>query len=410
MNEDFVIDQKLLKFVDVRRLMDSLQYSVENPTVAGGKVYATVVGVSESSGATGKGKTGQNRTLSPSIDVESGKFFCSCEDYTFRKIMCKHVLALLRHIKKSDPATFSQFIESLNGAGKSSTLETYIRTDVEALDKIILGVPKGAVFGIVGEPKVGKTFLSYQIAANAVREGGRALFVNTETDFPTEEIFNKYKEIYGKRYHLDDVAVDVVNISNLIELCKFFGLEVEFIEKGMKLDTSIRQLSFSGSEVYNMVLNMGYNIVVVDSLTAPVKQSIPVPPNQNLPARATVINTLWGRFALTAEKFHVPVVVTHHVSKDPQSYSYGEPFGGDSVLYNMKFVVYVLNGAGEEKEVWKDEARRFMIYRYPGIPKRIMVPARLKKDFGFVSEPLSRGKGVEESSAAEEVLEETLEA
>ncbi|MEM3489595.1 MAG: hypothetical protein QXO75_08105, partial [Nitrososphaerota archaeon] len=108
--------------------------------------------------------------------------------------------------------------------------------------------------------------------------------------------------------------------------------------------------------------------------------------------------------------FRVPVVVTHHVSMDPQSYSYGEPFGGDSVLYNMKFVVYVLNGAGEEKEVWKDEARRFMIYRYPGIPKRIMVPARLKKDFGFVSEPLSRGKGVEESSAAEEVLEETLEA
>ncbi|MEM3390441.1 MAG: ATPase domain-containing protein [Candidatus Bathyarchaeia archaeon] len=407
MNEDVVIDRRLLKYVDVRRLMDSLHYRIENFTVAGGKVYASVVSVTESSEANRRGQTGQGRTLSPSVDVETGKFFCSCEDYTFRKTLCKHVLALLRQMKKSDPDTFSRFIASLDGEGKPSMLETYVKTDVESLDRVILGVPKGAVFGIVGEPKVGKTFLSYQIAVNAVRGGCRALFVNTETDFPTEEIFNKYREIYGRRYQLDDVAVDVVNISSLVDLCKFFGLEVEFVEKGMKLDTSIHAISFDTSEVYNVILNMGYNIVVVDSLTAPVKQAVPVPPNQNLPARATVINTLWGRFALTAEKFRIPVVVTHHVSKDPQSYSYGEPFGGDSVLYNMKFVVYVLNGAGAEKDAWKDEARRFMIYRYPGIPRRVIVPARLKKDFGFVSEPLPSKKGAAEDSLQED-LEETV--
>ncbi|MGB9623023.1 MAG: RAD55 family ATPase, partial [Candidatus Bathyarchaeia archaeon] len=322
----------------------------------------------------------------------------------FRKVMCKHVLALLRHMKKQCAGEFEKFIAAYDGAGRNSVIDAYVRTDVEALDNIIKGVPRGAVFGVVGEPKVGKTFLSYQVAVNSVRSGGRALFVNTETDFPTEEIFSKYREIYAKRYGLNDVPVDVVNVNDLRELCKFFGLEVELIEKGMKLDTSIRLASYEESEVHYLVSSIGYNSVVVDSLTAPVKQHIPVPPNQNLPARATVINTLWGRLALTAEKFNIPVIVTHHVSKDPQAYSYGEPFGGDSVLYNMKFVVYVLGGAGEERDAWREEARRFMIYRYPGISRRIMVPVRLKKDYGFVSEPLPK-KGGGASETSDEIVE-----
>jgi len=365
-----------------------------------GKVYATVSPISE--GESGGGKKGSGRSLSASIDLEEGTFFCSCEDYTFRKALCKHVLALLRYLKDNNPEEFDRYMAALDGARKESQLTAYVRTDVEALDKVIRGVPKGTVFGVVGEPKVGKTFLSYQIAVNAVRSGGRALFVNTETDFPTEEIFGKYKEIYAKRYGMNDVPVDVVNMSNITELCDFFGLKVEFIEKGMKLDTSIHPVDFFKSPVCALISEVGYNIVVVDSLTAPVKQNIPVPPNQNLPARATVINTLWGRFALVAEKFNIPVVVTHHVSKDPQAYSYGEPFGGDSVLYNMKFVVYVLNGAGPERDAWREEARRFMVYRYPGIPKRVMVPARLKTDYGFVSEPLPKKKGEGSSEEAAE--------
>jgi len=392
--EDIIVHEKLLKYTDLNRMVDSLAYKVEDLTVASGKVYTVI----ESNG----------RSLSPSVDLVDGSYNCTCEDYIFRKpIMCKHIIALLRTLKKRRKRDFETFIASLDKAQNNPTVDSYIPTDVPALDSVIHGVPRGAVFGLVGEPKVGKTFFSYQIAANATRDGGRALFVNTEIDFPAKEMFDKIKEIYCRRYGMQEAKVDVINIDSLVQLCKFFGLQVEIAGEGKKVDARIVPEDFEKSLCHNLIMSGGYRIVVVDSLTAPLKQAIPVPPNQNLPARATVVNMLWGHFSKIVSKFNIPIIVTHHVSKDPQSHTYGQPFGGDTVLYNMKFIVYVLGGSEKERKLWGEEGRRFMVYRYPGIAERIIVSARLKKDWGFTSE--EEIEVVEEKATVQSKHEEVLE-
>jgi RecA/RadA recombinase len=374
------IHEKVRERTTLERLTLSLSLQVEDVRVVGQKY-------------TGKVSGDGGRTIAPSINVETGEWSCSCEDFIARKnIMCKHVLALLRYIKSTSQPAFDTFIKNLDG--KPPSVETAsVPSGISALDECIEGIPKGVVLGIAGRPQIGKTFLSFHFAYYAYLASARpGLFINTETDFPIKKI--KFQDIYAQRLKVPKDAVEIINMTTLAELGTLFGIRIELEASGKKVTP---YLSYVGGErdfpAYILAREKKLSVMVVDSLTAPLKREISVPPNQNLPARASVINFLWARMERIAYDLNIPVIITHHLSVNPEGYGHGLPWGGDSILYHTKFFMFLLDGAKEERDKWGEEGRRIMLFRYPGIQsKTVIIPVRLKKDFGFCEDNIKEAK------------------
>jgi hypothetical protein len=140
------------------------------------------------------------------------------------------------------------------------------------------------------------------------------------------------------------------------------------------------------------------SLIIIDSLTKPVKDSIGSE-TSNLPARAQIIERLFGKLYQVAEIYDIAIIVLHHSSIAPPIGPYhdiGHAYGGNPIYYNSKYIIQLLSGTKPEKEIecaenkkntWNQEARRIMLIRRPDEQSTgIKIPIRLKKDWGFSDE------------------------
>jgi len=138
------------------------------------------------------------------------------------------------------------------------------------------------------------------------------------------------------------------------------------------------------------------SLIIIDSLTKPVKDSIGSE-TSNLPARAQIIERLFGKLYQIAEIYDIAIIVLHHSSIAPPIGPYhdiGHAYGGNPIYYNSKYILQFLNGtkvereikcAENEKETWNLESRRVILIRRPNEQATgERIPIRLRKDMGFV--------------------------
>jgi len=321
----------------------------------------------------------KDRTIVPSINISSGEYACSCEDYIYRKVFCKHLVALFLRLNEDDKERFlKSFLESRKSV--PSKIGRPLSSGCEALDKLMGGgVPSGILLGIYGESKIGKTWLAYQLSSAISSQLKKpSLYIDTE-GFS----FDKLREYFSRRF--EGSEVHITEARDIYRLLEFFGIKLVLkSSEGGRIDAIIELSSKPfESPAYRLIRDLEYKVLVIDSLTEVLKRFIPVPPQQNFPARAAVINVLFGRLEEIVSPLNIVGIIVHHQSKNPMmEHSWGKPYGGQNIMYNLKYLLQILPPRKADIETYGERCRRILRAYWPGLEQEEVVVV-LEKDYGY---------------------------
>jgi len=319
--------------------------------------------------------TSQKEVITANVDEYAvkvgldGSYSCTCPDFVYRKKICKHIIAVLL---KTKPSISMKVLESI--VHQKPKAEITISTGIKELDSFA-PIPIGVV-GIIGPSKIGKTLFTtqmlYKISADTKKPG---LYVDTE-GFYTPEAISKSEEIFGKRYG-KDARVEFIQIKTLESLLNFLGLSISIEAKEKKIDVTVNFVtSAEDTPIMRIAQFLDISALAIDSFTMPIKRVFGSG-TQNLPARAALINGMFARLEEISATLDIPIFVTHHVGKSPiNPYDPYKPYGGSSLLYNLKHILLVLPGKDSEE-------RRIVRYAWPYLP-RDEISLYLVKDYGYV--------------------------
>ena len=317
-----------------------------------------------------------------SIDNESNRYWCSCDSYVYNKgKICKHISHLLMNLE------YDRMVNKIETLDKLST-------GSQVIDNLLGGgIPYGTITTLYGEPKAGKSMLCYQLGlANTAKTGLKTLYIDTEgirrQDFAS--IVNKF----NSRYKLSPQEIAKFEYTTTLG-----DLKLKSIQKLYRLFGVMPMLEMSKGGRYTVQFEpcapvfkeeqwKQYSMIIVDSLTAPLKMAIGSN-TSNLPTRAQLTERLFGMLIEIAMRNNIAVVVNHHASVDPMTLfgrDLGKPWGGDPILYNSKYALLIVDADGKTKKDtgWDHEARRVRLIRRPDEQDtNVLYPVRLKKDYGY---------------------------
>ena len=243
----------------------------------------------------------------------------------------------------------------------------------------------------------------YMIGINNIKVTGKeTLLIDTEgiKRFELSNILNKIRI----RFDIDEKTVkkkfrmiktyDDPNMMSIQKLLMMFGfmVKLELSDSGKyKVTFQPCEETLKKKELENI------SLIILDSLTKPIKDSVGSE-TANLPARAQIVERLFGRLYHIAEIYNIAIIVLHHESVPPPVGYPKAPYayGGNSVYYNSKYILEFSNSTKKERDIkcveddkkkWNLEARRIKLVRHPSIqPDGEKRAIRLKKDVGFVDE------------------------
>ena len=301
-------------------------------------------------------------------------------------------------------------------------------TGVKIIDDLLDGgILLGAPALIYGIPNLGKTWFAFQLACMCTREpkygglGRRALYLDTETFF-TPENFDRFYAYFKKRWPdlPDKPMIDVVIVKDIFELGKLFGIVYEVIHEDRRVSVVSRfptkrqeSLAEKGkselkettkssdyilqSEMWKKIETNKYGLVIIDSITAPIKTVIPSA-SQNFPARASILQELLGTFYSICQGHNCCIFLTDHITRSPMDpgyvYGLGTPWGGQDITYYVKIQLGLYHALKEQKEKYPGDAqrlRRIERHRYPGLEKALELVV-LAKDKGYEDVAPTSGK------------------
>ena len=320
----------------------------------------------------------KKRDLVCSIDLESGTFNCSCEDFQYRKILCKHLVSIYLRLPKQMK---EKFLSSLREKKETLFKEGTISTGSERLDEFLGGgLPIGSITNLIGSSKIGKSLFCIQCSSLfSITTGKPVLYIDTETTFLSEEVQKRILGFFNKRFN-GEASIDFVDIRDLTSFADFLGLNIKILptETGKRLDAMIQYSTITEeSPIFELMKDVGYGMLVIDSFSALIKRAIPVPPQQNFPARAAIINVLFGRLDEIVSKLRIPCITVNHISIAPDNpYAKGRLYGGTAMFYNSKLILQILSGKDKDK-------RRFRLVYMPGRTEE-EIEIELRKDFGYI--------------------------
>lgn len=293
------------------------------------------------------------------------------------------------------------------------------KTGVKELDDMLDGgMLLGAPALVYGIPNLGKTWLSFQLACMVTRDrkhgglGRRALYLDTETFF-TQDTFDRFYGYFRARW--PDLPakpmIDIKIVKDIFELGQLFGIHYEILHEDKRVSVLSRfptkrqkALVKSGhsklketmktseyikeSPIWKELEDKKYGIVIIDSITAPIKSVIPSMA-QNFPARANILQELLGTFYTICQKHNCTIFMTDHITRSPMSpgyvYGLGTPWGGQDVTYYVKIQLGLYRPKKEQRQKHPGEGhrlRRIERHRYPGL-ERMLILVHLAKDTGY---------------------------
>ncbi|MEM2174501.1 MAG: ATPase domain-containing protein [Candidatus Micrarchaeia archaeon] len=315
------------------------------------------------------------------VDLNTGKYDCSCEDFVFRKVLCIHLLRLL-----SENRLWEKFL-LVKDMGIKEEKKECISTGCRALDDLLGGgIPFATPTLIYGAYDVGKSILCVQIASKVWQEMKRpTLFIDTEQNWVRETDRERVLNWFRKRFNIPDFTIDFKFIPSIEELLAYFGwnLRIRYAERSGKVDTIITPMIDKNGfkipteqiPVYKDFLSKNYGLVVLDSITM-LTEGIFGSGLEQLPGRKPILANIISDLRLLAVKYNIPVVITAHLSKGPQPTDPATFKGGSALGFGCKYIVRI--GGGE-----KIGPRWFERDRAGGLEPGVKVTCELRKDEGF---------------------------
>jgi RecA/RadA recombinase len=285
------------------------------------------------------------------------------------------------------------------------------------------GIPTGAISGIFGFPNIGKTWLAIQIAcfcALPKSKGGLnkpSLILDTE-GYYQKPVVRRLVGYFAKRFNVDAKSmlgkVNVWTITDLFKFMRMFGMElaltmseatattkggklsaqVDFLNKVIKDGRSKRNVNYlDASKVWEFINENNIAYLAVDSVSNILKSQISSTV-VNLGARNDIMRPLVACLQRIATEKNIAVFTTHHISKNPMNpRDTGKPWGGDYLMYNLKYALSIRKGLKDQRIAYGDNVRRMIRFRYPGLLEETKV-VMLAKDKGYMPvQSSTRGAG-----------------
>lgn len=251
-------------------------------------------------------------------------------------------------------------------------MSEYVETDLDNLNSLTGGLPKGSLLGIYGQATSGKTILTTQAAWNTMKtRDGNALIIDTEGSLPTHR---EWAERFNDRYDLD-VSVDtviantgsgqpslkaeqdsdgsslyVVALSDIQDILALHGREAKITASGNKMDLE-RGGSWSADPAESPIAEwcQAHDVVFTayDSVTMPL--TIFGSGQQNFPARSMATQWWMLTAQFLAQRLDLVSVCTMHRTASPSGFDRAQATGGKAVLHNLKTLLYLEHKSDNDK-------------------------------------------------------------
>lgn len=321
-----------------------------------------------------------------SLDANSGRTWCTCPLYTFKKEKsCKHILYFLDEVDYSKMTNNKKYKNFSSGC---TTIDTLMGN----------GFPQGTTVAVYAESGRGKTLLSAQIALSVMKNLKEDVIV-IETEGNREQDYIELLNRFRSRWDIEEKDIDkhlhfypvISSFSDktraMVELLNMFGYkaEIDQSKKGDKYSITFRD---SKPKLKEKDLKEA-GLLIIDSLTEPLKATIGHK-SQNLPARSELISRLFYKLIGVARDYNLTVLINHHASVNPMQMfgrDFGKPYGGDEVLYNSKYILAIIDSDMKARTEYGKTARRVMMLKHPyNATVGELFPLNLKEDYGFTEE------------------------
>ena len=259
------------------------------------------------------------------------------------------------------------------------------RSSLDVVNELFDGIPysSDAITLYYGKPHVGKSLLVIQEAVWFESQGLKVLFIDTEGS--SRESMARWLPVFRKRFNSRGGGIFVVKKLTLKTLAEFMGKKVTVVTKGDERKGGKSEFYVIGDafdRLAEAITRLGINIVIVDSITAPVRTAI-VSAQQNNPAKSDAEGFLMGRLLEYVDRYNIAVIATAHASFNPANpyETTANVRGGVAVHHFAKNVVYIDK---RDKKELKD-IRRFWLVRWgSNVPEWSRVGVARITDIGYV--------------------------
>jgi len=279
-----------------------------------------------------------------------GQMICECPGFTYRK-KCAHIKAVLEWIEKHNPE-----FEELKPP-------THLPTGIRALDELLDGgLPLRMITQLVGPPRVNKTPMALQISSQYP-----TIFITTEYDAPGP-LTNKWISEFAKRFNREP-KIRWKYIPDIMDLFGYFGAkaELEYSEKGKAELVLVERIwDLANTPIGSDIKDIGAKLIVIDSLSAPLKESFIG--RVNFPSRSSAASIFLGALRRAGERCDLSALTISHETRDPAN-PYKEPdaYGSYAIDYNVKYCVYLDRYEGRKREL--RDIRYLWLERHPNKPE-----------------------------------------
>lgn len=283
----------------------------------------------------------------------------------------------------------------------------YIKSNLEAINKLIGGIPIGTGTMIMGQHTAGKTLLILQIIFDIIKKGNVLLIDSEGNKHSFEPWMNTFKTRFDTDIQIVDLAFDskveltpkefdknkpivfIADITGIHEMLTFHGRQCEFkISEGGKLELT----PVDGGYLYDVSLSPIAKFIAKNNIKGVIYDSISMPAcdflssRQNAPARSDAIKTWLSVAMQLGIKHNIAFIGTSHITKDPTNkYDRVDHYGGKAVAHVFKFVLLLKKG--------QDTNRELIVERAPTLPD--MKEKKMLKitDIGFMDLDEKKEKG-----------------
>jgi predicted ATP-dependent serine protease len=285
---------------------------------------------------------------------------CTCPSGSFGSNDCKH-----RRIVRKLPIEFGKIREQI--IKFPSTLEGFNKAFGGSL------YSSDEMVAFYGKPKSGKSLLLTQEMFGLASQGYNILYIGTEGG--EQEMIDRWYDVYSARFFVGVKGIGKMYLEtrkSLESLMEYFGykVRVSYVSKkkskgeGAEADGNDKgKMEFRVVEKYDspeidaFIEKNHINMVVLDSLTSPIRQSI-TDEQQNNPAKASATALICGKLLKLQEKYKTGLVVIGHAMFNP-----ADPYetsasmrGGIVIAHYAKRVLYIdkrdKNALRDFRRVW----------------------------------------------------------
>ncbi len=198
------------------------------------------------------------------------------------------------------------------------------------------------LYSIYATPSSGKTLFLIGEAVQAIKNGYRVLWLDTEGGF--DGLWNYWRPIYDKRFDgkYNDSAFFYKRFSKFEDMMAYLGESVEFDFTKSKTEMIYHGKIKKGTPtVYDDFGRLkGKTLIIIDSLTNIFRHHL-VTSTQNFPVRADATGMLISTLILLAARVEAPVIATNHASLNPTDryQAHADMRGGNTLYYSSKYIV-----------------------------------------------------------------------